>query len=137
MSRWNSSAVALALAAAACSVAPVSNAPITLTRGTATPRRGFPAYGAAFVEAVKDGDPTLTVEARNTRGSAENIPLLEQGKLDLALVQGEAAYEAMAGINRPAPTNIRIVWAMYSSPGMFVVRADSPYRTIDDLKGKP
>src|SRR6202008_4645638 len=28
-------------------------------------------------------------------------------------------------------------FAMYPSPGMFVVRADSPYRTIDDLRGKP
>jgi TRAP transporter TAXI family solute receptor len=26
---------------------------------------------------------------------------------------------------------------MYSSPGMFMVRADSPYRTIADLKDKP
>jgi TRAP transporter TAXI family solute receptor len=26
---------------------------------------------------------------------------------------------------------------MYSSPGMFVVRGDSPYRTIADLRGKP
>jgi TRAP transporter TAXI family solute receptor len=110
---------------------------MTLSLGTATPGGGFPLYGAAFIETVKEGDPTLTIEARTTRGSADNIPLLEQGKLDLALVQGEAAYEAMAGINRPAPTNIKIVWAMYSSPGMFVVRADSPYRTIDDLKGKP
>ena len=25
---------------------------------------------------------------------------------------------------------------MYSAPGMFVVRADSPYRTIQDLVGK-
>ena len=116
---------------------PVSNAPLNLTLGTATPGGGFPVYGAAFVEAVKEADPTITIEARNTRGSAENIPLLEQGKLDLALVQGEAAYEALAGINRPAPTHIKIVWAMYSSPGMFVVRADSPYRSIADLKGKP
>jgi len=26
---------------------------------------------------------------------------------------------------------------MYPNPGMFVVRADSPYQTIEDLKGKP
>jgi TRAP transporter TAXI family solute receptor len=26
---------------------------------------------------------------------------------------------------------------MYSTPGMFVVRADAPYRSIDDLKGRP
>ncbi|HET7730030.1 MAG TPA: TAXI family TRAP transporter solute-binding subunit [Usitatibacter sp.] len=112
-------------------------AAFSLILGTATPGGGFPVYGAAFVATVQEADPGLTIDARNTKGSAENIPLLEQGKLDLALVQGEAAYEALAGINRPGPTRIRIVWAMYSSPGMFVVRADSPYRRIDDLKGKP
>ena len=37
---------------------------------------------------------------------------------------------APAGIGRP-PANLKIVAAMYSTPGMFVVRADSPYRTID------
>ncbi len=115
----------------------VSEAPLTVTLGTATPGGGFPVYGDALVATVKEADPSLTIEARNTKGSAENVPLLEQGKLDIALVQGEAAYEAMAGINRPSPTNIKILWAMYSSPGMFVVRGDSPYRSISDLKGKP
>ena len=40
------------------------------------------------------------------------------------------------GIGRPA-TRLKILTAMYSSPGMFVVRADSPYKTIQDLVGKP
>ena len=140
MSKSNSLLIRLmALLAGSCSIAPMtpSNAPLTLTLGTATPGGGFPVYGEAFVATVREADPTITIEARNTRGSAENIPLLEQGKLDLALVQGEAAYEALAGINRRGATNIKIVWAMYSSPGMFVVRADSPYRTIADLKGQP
>jgi hypothetical protein len=69
-------------------------------------------------------------------GSAENVPMLEAGKLDIALVQGEAALEAFNGIGRP-PADLRILAAMYATPGMFVVRGDSPYRTIDDLKGKP
>src|SRR6202008_2036997 len=68
--------------------------------------------------------------------STENIPLLEDGKLDIALVQGEAALEALHGIGRP-PANLRILAAIYATPGMFVGRADSPVRTIDDLKGKP
>src|SRR5258706_2029374 len=137
MSRSNSGLALLVALAASCSAVSVSNEPITLTLGTATPGGGFPVYGAAFVESVHEADPLITIEARNTKGSAENIPLLEQGALDIALVQGEAAYEALAGINRAGPTNIRILWAMYSSPGMFVVRADSPYRTIEDLRGKP
>ncbi len=107
-----------------------------VTLGTATPGGGFPVYGAAFVDAVNAADASLHIEPRNTKGSAENIPLLEAGTIDLGLVQGEAAYEAFAGIGR-APVNLKIVTAMYSSPGMFVVRADSPYRTIKDLAGKP
>ena len=34
-------------------------------------------------------------------------------------------------------TKLKILTAMYSSPGMFVVRADSPYKTIRDLVGQP
>jgi hypothetical protein len=32
---------------------------------------------------------------------------------------------------------LKILTAMYSSPGMFVVRADSPYKSIRDLVGHP
>src|SRR6201991_402185 len=108
----------------------------TITLGTATPGGGFPVYGDAFTEVMNAADPTLSIEPRNTKGSNENIPLLEEGKLDIALVAGEPSYEAFMGIGRPA-TRLKILTAMYSSPGMFVVRADSPYKTIRDLVGKP
>jgi TRAP transporter TAXI family solute receptor len=108
----------------------------TITLGTATPGGGFPLYGNAFAEVMNEADPTLSIEPRNTKGSNENIPLLEAGSLDIALVAGEPSYEAFMGIGRPR-TNLKILTAMYSSPGMFVVRADSPYKTIRDLVGKP
>jgi TRAP transporter TAXI family solute receptor len=110
--------------------------PTTLSLGTATPGGGFPLYGDAFAEVMNAADPALKLETKNTKGSTENIPLLEDGKLDLALVAGEPAYEAFKGINR-TPTRLKILTALYSNPGMFVVRADSPYRTIRDLVGKP
>jgi TRAP transporter TAXI family solute receptor len=108
----------------------------TISLGTATPGGGFPLYGNAFAEVLNEADSTLSIEPRNTKGSAENIPLLEAGRLDIALSTGEPAYEAFAGIGRPR-TNLKILTAMYSSPGMFVVRADSPYKSIRDLVGKP
>ena len=108
----------------------------TVILGTATPGGGFPVYGAAVADTVHETDPTLVIEQRNTKGSTENVPLLEAGRLDIALVQGEVAHEAFNGIGRP-PANLRILAAMYSTPGMFVVRADSPHRRIEDLKGKP
>jgi len=103
--------------------------------GTATPGGGFPVYGAAVADTIHEVDSSLAIEQRNTKGSTENVPLLEAGRLDIALVQGEVAHEAFNGIGRP-PANLRIVAAMYSTPGMFVVRADSPYRRLDDLKSR-
>ena len=108
----------------------------TISLGTATPGGGFPLYGNAYAEVMNAADPSLAIEPRNTKGSNENIPLMEAGQLDIALVAGEPAYEAFMGIGRPA-TPLKILTAMYSSPGMFVVKADSPYKTIRDLVGQP
>lgn len=134
--RYAACAAALALGTSLVSMdaAGAGRTPVLL--GTATPGGGFPVYGAAFSETVNEFDPSLQVTPKNTKGSTENIPLLEAGQLDIALVQGEAGHEAISGIGR-APANLKIVAAMYSSPGMFVVRADSPARTIRDLVGKP
>ena len=99
---------------------------------TATPGGGFPLYGAAFAEAVNATDASLAIETRNTKGSTENVPLLESGAVDIALVQGEVANPALAN----AASGLRIISAMYSSPGMFVVRGDSKARSIADLKGQ-
>jgi len=103
-----------------------------LVLGTATPGGGFPVFGAAFTEVVNAQEPKLRIEPRNTKGSTENVPLLEAGKIDLGLVAGELASAALAKQDTP----LRIIVAMYSSPGMFMVRGDSPYRKIADLQGK-
>jgi TRAP transporter TAXI family solute receptor len=105
----------------------------TLVLGTATPGGGFPVFGAAYSEALNAQEPRLRIETRNTKGSTENVPLLEAGKIDLGLVAGELASVALA---KPG-TELRIVAAMYSSPGMFIVKAESPVRRIADLKDKP
>jgi TRAP transporter TAXI family solute receptor len=125
-----------ALAVAGGAMAQEARPVTTLSLGTATPGGGFPLYGDAFVAVMNAADPALQLVTRNTKGSTENIPLLEAGQLDLALVAGEPAYEAFKGIGRP-PTRLKIITALYSNPGMFVVRADSPYKTIRDLVGQP
>src|SRR5687768_1844535 len=111
----------------------MSSAIIALVLATATPGGGFPVYGDAFADMVNAQEPRLRLQTRNTKGSTENVPLLEEGKVELALVAGEIASAALA---KP-DTKLRIVAAMYSSPGMLIVRGDSPYRSISDLRGKP
>lgn len=104
--------------------------------GTATAGGGFPLYGAALAETINELEATLTLQPRNTRGSTENIPLIEAGQLDIALCTGEPLHEALNGIGR-AKANLKLICAMYSSPGMFVTRGDSAHRQIADLLGKP
>jgi hypothetical protein len=103
-----------------------------ITLATATPGGGFPLYGGVVAEIVNAIDPSLGVECRNTKGSTENVPLLEAGEVDLGLVTGEVAIEPFS-----RNAGLTILTAMYSTAGMFVVRGDSPARSIGDLKGKP
>ena len=58
-------------------------------------------------------------------GSGENVPLLEAGKLDLALVAVEVASPQLAKSDKP----LRIITAMYANAGMLIVRGDSHLET--------
>lgn len=107
-----------------------------LILATATPGGGFPAYGWPYAEVLSEADPALAIEPINTKGSNENVLALDEGRFDLGLVTGEVTYESLNGLGRPKASNLRIINATYSQAGMFMVRADSPYRTIPDLGGK-
>ncbi|MCE4223643.1 TAXI family TRAP transporter solute-binding subunit [Methylobacterium sp. C25] len=102
--------------------------------GTATPGGGFPAYGEALAKAVHEVDPALTVELRTTKGSTENLILLREGKLDLALVQGEYAFDALAA--QGDTPGLTVVAPVDTTPGMFVVPAASSIHAVSDLRGK-
>src|SRR4051812_3460910 len=110
----------------------VSMSQTTLVLATATPGGGFPVYGDAFSEMVNAQEPKLRIQPKNTKGSTENLPLLEAGQVDLALVAGELATAALLKPGTPH----RIITAMYASPGMFIVKGDSSYRSFSDLKGQ-
>ena len=104
----------------------VSADPTPITLATATKGGGFELYGSVAAAVINELQPKLNVVPENTKGSLENIGLLAEGKFDLGLVQGVAAFEAFAGIGQK-PVNLKVIAAIYSSPGMFVVRSDAFY----------
>jgi len=110
--------------------------PERILLGTATPGGGFELFGRHLAEVVNGIEPSLQLEAVATRGSLENLSLLESGRIDIGLVEGNAAHQALEGVGR-APANLKVLSVMYPNPGMFAVRADSPYQTLEDLRGKP
>ncbi|MET0065308.1 MAG: TAXI family TRAP transporter solute-binding subunit [Candidatus Thiodiazotropha sp.] len=107
-----------------------------LNWATATKGGGFQLYGQHLADVINATDTSIEVEVLATRGSRQNLKLLEAGEVDVGQVEGNAARIALDGIDRPA-VDLKVLSVMYPNPGMFVVRGDSKYRNIDDLKGQP
>jgi len=111
-------------------------APTKVILGTATKGGGFQLFGQHLAAVMNATDASLQLEAIATRGSKQNLPYLSAGKIDIGLVEGNAARQYLTGGRHP-PAKLSVLSVMYPNPGMFVVRADSPYQRIEDLKGKP
>jgi TRAP transporter TAXI family solute receptor len=120
----------------ASGMAQAENTPTKVVLGTATKGGGFQLFGNHLAEVINSVDSSLVVEAIATKGSKQNLPFLEQGKIDIGQVEGNAARQALDGIGREK-ANLKVLSVMYPNPGMFVVRGDSTYKSIEDLKGKP
>ena len=108
----------------------------TLELGTATKGGGFELFGSTLSSVVNQNDAPVKLKPIATKGSRQNLKFLEQGKILVAQVEGNAARQAIEGIGRNK-LDIKVLSVMYPNPGMFVVRADSPHLTINDLKGHP
>lgn len=105
----------------------------SIVLGTSTPGGGFARYGETVARIVDARAGRRLVVARPTRGTTENLRRLADGTLDAALIQGTAASELFDGPD----TGIRILFAMYPSPGMLAVPAASPATRLEDLRGRP
>lgn len=102
---------------------------------TATKGGGFQLFGQHVADVINATDDRLDVDVLATNGSRHNLRLLESGDVDVGQVEGNAARVALDGIGRPAAP-LKVLSVMYPNPGMFVVRGDSRYRRIEDLKGQ-
>jgi TRAP transporter TAXI family solute receptor len=113
-------------------LARATEAPLRL--GTSTTGGGFSLYGQTLAEVLarQAGRPVLV--ALPTRGTTENLERLARGELELGLVQGSSAHQALqAG----ATSGLRVLFAMYPSPGMLAVPVRSTARRLEDLRGQP
>lgn len=128
--------VAVLLLTLTASAPALSSDPTRISWATATKGGGFQLFGANIAEVINASDRQLKVEALATKGSRHNLELLEAGEVDVGQVEGNAARIALDGVGRPA-ANLKILSVMYPNPGMFVVRGDSKYESIEDLKGQP
>jgi TRAP transporter TAXI family solute receptor len=75
-----------------------------------------------------------------TAGGDENLGLLREGKVMLALAQADAALEAYEGKGRFAGegafSSLRAIGSLYPEAVHVIVRADSGLASLADLKGR-
>jgi len=92
-----------------------------------------------FAQAVSDSARARTVPLV-TRGGEENIRLLREGKVALALAQGDSALQAYEGRGNFAadgayPT-LRALGSLYPEPVHVLAHADAGVKSMADLAGK-
>jgi len=74
----------------------------------------------------RDGDaqePKVPIEPRNTKGSTETWRCWKRTRID---TRARAGARSRAPRCRSPLSQLRIITAMYASPGVLMVRGDSP-----------
>ncbi len=107
--------------------------------GTASMGGNFFPLGSALAQLINDKVPGAKASAQATGGSAENCNFLEQGELELALVQSETLSDAYKGTgkfkDRPIK-KMRGITSIYFNSFHILVRKDSGINDITDIRGK-
>jgi TRAP transporter TAXI family solute receptor len=92
-----------------------------------------------FAQALADGEGARAVPLI-TRGGEENLRLLREGKVSLALAQGDAAMQAYAGKGNFAADGphaaLRAIGSLYPEPVHVLARAEGAPASVADLKGR-
>lgn len=81
---------------------------------------------SAIAHVVRRTYPSVTIEVVETSGSAENMKLLADEKIDLALVRADA-------ISRE---NVSLLAVLYQEVFQLLVRPESAIQSIKDLEGR-
>lgn len=111
---------------------------VFLSMGTAPPGGAFFVVGGALAEVLNGvTEEGWSVTAEATSGSQENIRRLATGEIDFGLSNAAITYFAARGTegwDRAYP--VRTVMTLAPNIALFLTRADSDVRTIQDLKGR-
>jgi len=109
-----------------------------LTMGTAGSTGTFYVVGSAIAEVVNKTYDNIAITAEVTGGSAENCRLLGRGEMQLAILSGFIAKDALEGkaplFKKPVP--IRAILTTHPSVNQWIVLKSSGLKKISDLKGK-
>ncbi|MEQ5856873.1 TAXI family TRAP transporter solute-binding subunit [Halomonas sp. YLB-10] len=117
----------------------ISNVAVAQTLGIGAGRQGSQNYAvnaglAKFLSEVTE----LDVRVQAYGGSGQSMPLIDTGRLDIQLIPSPdvmAAFQGVSPFDGRALKNLRVITSLNSSAYGFMVRKDSEYESVSDLKG--
>ena len=130
-----------ALVAATTMLAPIASAaePFVNVLTGATSSVYYP-LGVALADVIGKAMPSFKTSVQATKGSVENLTLLQAGRGEIAFTLGDALSDAWkgneeAGFRTPLK-KLRGIAAIYPNYIHIVARADSGIRSRGDRKGQ-
>ncbi len=109
-----------------------------LTIATGSKSGVYYPIGETMVKVLEKDYPNTKIKIIETDGSVENLQLLKEGKVDLALVQNDIAYYAVNGeamFNGEKIGNVQGMASLFPEIVQFVVAKSTGIETLDDLAG--
>ena len=110
-----------------------------LTIGTADSGGTMYPVGQALAQTISESDTRIKLNLSASNGSSSNVRSLTNGDIDLGLVSGDVAFEAVNGqgefAQQPAH-KLRVIAAVYPSLSNWMSLSDSGLSYVHDLKGK-
>lgn len=110
-----------------------------VTLGTAPVGGAFQPVGNAIASVANEfrGENQWKVQAKGTKGSRQNIRMLDKGEIQLGMSNAAISYHAARGIGGwDKKYDVRAVVTLAPNVGLFITKQDSGIRTMADLKGK-
>ena len=110
-----------------------------LSMGTATVGGIFYNLGAPITQCVNRALPEVNITAEFTQGSTENLRLIQQKKMQLAIITPMIGTYASKGIKmfqKSGPVDFRVVVRLLPNANIWGVLKGSSAESIPDLKGK-
>lgn len=107
--------------------------------GTAPPGGAFGPVGQALAETLNNnkGENDWKVQAKGTKGSQENIRMLDKGEIELAMSNSAISYHAVEGTSGwDKEYDIRAIVTMAPNVAMFITKDETGIKSIGELKGK-
>ncbi|WP_066251317.1 TAXI family TRAP transporter solute-binding subunit [Neobacillus drentensis] len=131
----------LILALAGCGSSTVSkNSNKNITIATAGTGGAFYPIGAALAKQINNSKTGIRITNQASGGSVENVRLMENKEVEMAMLGGDSAQGAFDGTGefqgKSHKDLIRGVFSMYSQPLSLVTFESSKINSFSDLKGK-